>query len=197
MGYALARAARDAGAAVTLVSGPVALSAPEGVETILVETATEMHEAVLSRVQKASIFIGCAAVADYRLDKPSTQKIKKQADSMRLDLIKNPDILAEVAVLPDAPFTVGFAAETDNLLQHAREKLLRKNLDMIAANQVGKQQGFEQDENALTVIWRDGQQELPTTSKDKLARELLQIIAQHLSTKTKPAKNEKRSTKNT
>jgi phosphopantothenoylcysteine decarboxylase/phosphopantothenate--cysteine ligase len=196
MGYALARAAREAGAAVTLVTGPVSLSAPDGVEVEYVETALEMHQAVLMQAVKADIFIACAAVADYRFDKPTEHKIKKQPDSMQLTLLKNPDILAEVAALPEPPFSVGFAAETDDLLRNAREKLLRKNLNLIAANQVGKQQGFEQDDNALTVIWRDGQQELPQAGKDKLARKLLRIIAQHYSQQAEQKKNEKHTTEN-
>lgn len=196
MGYALARAAREAGAAVTLISGPVALAKPEGIPVIQVETAVEMQQAVLSHVGTTDIFIGCAAVADYRFDKPANLKIKKQHDSMQLTLLKNPDILAEVSALPDPPFTVGFAAETDNLLQNAREKLLRKNLDLIAANQVGKQQGYEQDDNALTVIWRDGQQDLPQAGKDKLARNLLRIIAQRYLQKISQTNNEKHTAEN-
>jgi phosphopantothenoylcysteine decarboxylase/phosphopantothenate--cysteine ligase len=196
MGYALARAAREAGAAVTLVTGPVSLSAPDGVEVEYVETALEMQHAVLMQAANTDIFIACAAVADYRLDKPAEHKIKKQPDSMQLTLLKNPDILAEVAALPEPPFSVGFAAETDDLLKNSREKLLRKNLNLIAANQVGKQQGFEQDDNALTVIWRDGQQELPQAGKDKLARKLLQIIAQHYSQQAEQKKNEKHTIEN-
>ena len=196
MGYALARAAREAGAAVTLVSGPVSLEAPEGIKLVKVESANDMYTAVFQHTDNADIFIACAAVADYGLRESATQKIKKLTDSTQIALQKNPDILADVTALSTPPFAVGFAAETNNLQQNARKKLMKKNLDLIAANQVGKHQGFEQDDNALTVIWRDGQLELPAKSKQKLARELIQLISQHYIQKSKNTKNEKHSVKN-
>ncbi|MBN1379264.1 MAG: bifunctional phosphopantothenoylcysteine decarboxylase/phosphopantothenate--cysteine ligase CoaBC [Gammaproteobacteria bacterium] len=194
MGYALARAAREAGAAVTLISGPSVLATPAGIDVISVETAAEMHSAVMAHISKAGIFIGCAAVADYRLAEPASEKLKKQADSIQLTLVKNADILAEVAALPNPPFTVGFAAETSHLIENAREKLQRKHLNLIAANQVGDNQGFDQDDNELTVIWQDGQVELPSSSKNQLAKKLLEIIAQHYFQKSQPENNEKHPT---
>lgn len=197
MGYALARAAREAGAAVTLVSGPVALETPDGITFIQVESAADMHNAVMEQVGGVDIFIACAAVADYRLHQVAPEKIKKQRDSIQLQLVRNPDILTDVASLPRPPFTIGFAAETENLLKNARKKLLRKGINMIAANQVGKQQGFERDNNEITVIWRDGEQTLPNASKQKLARKLLKIIALHYFSELKLEKNEKNTTENT
>ncbi len=185
MGYALARAAQEAGAAVTLVSGPVSLEAPAGVQQIKVESANDMHSAVFQHLDKADIFIACAAVADYGITEPAKQKIKKGADTLQITLQKNPDILSEVASHASSTFTLGFAAETDDLLQNARKKLLGKKLDLIAANQVGDDQGFEQDDNALTVLWQDGEIELPTSSKQKLARELIKIVSQHYFQKIK------------
>ena len=196
MGYALARAAHEAGAAVTLISGPVNLASPDGIDTVQVESALDMHDAVMSRVATADIFISCAAVADYRVGEPAGSKIKKHAESIQLGLTKNPDILAEVAALPEPPFTVGFAAETEQLRDNARDKLLRKNCDLIAANTVGPQQGFDQEDNALTVIWRNGETELPNSSKDKLARRLLEIVAQRYSEKTATTTDEKHTTEN-
>ena len=184
MGYALARAAREAGASVTLISGPVTLDVPEGIRLIKVESAKEMHAAVMQQVDAANIFIACAAVADYGATEFAKEKIKKSADSMQLVLKKNPDILAEVAAMTPGPFTVGFAAETESLLQNARNKLLNKKLDLIAANQVGANLGFEQEDNSLTVIWQNGQKELPVSTKEKLARELIHIISQHFFQKT-------------
>lgn len=178
MGYAVAQAAAEAGARVTLISGPTALPTPPRVERIDVHSAQDMHAAVLERAGDADIFIASAAVADYRPAAPSEQKIKKTADTLSLALVRNPDILAEVAALPDGPFTVGFAAETENLLQHAREKLARKKLDMIAANHVGEGQGFEAEENALSVIDAGSVTELPQAPKTQLARRLVALIAE-------------------
>lgn len=184
MGFALARAAREAGAAVTLVSGPVNLATPDGVERIDVETALEMHEQTLLRAPRTDIVIGCAAVADYRMARPAEQKIKRRDPETHLTLVKNPDILAEVAALPAGrrPWVAGFAAETEALEAHAREKLKRKNLDLIAANTVGPSAGFDRDDNALEVFWRDGGRSLPQTSKDKLARQLIALIAERRGT---------------
>ena len=177
MGHAVAAAAALAGARVTLVSGPVTLEAPAGVERLMVETAAQMQETVMAHLPGADIFIATAAVADYRVAQPAQQKIKKQGDTLDLQLVKNPDILAQVSGSADRPFTVGFAAETDSLEQHARAKLEKKRLDMIAANDVSGGQGFDVDDNALRVFWRDGDCSLPRQSKVTLARALVQVIA--------------------
>jgi phosphopantothenoylcysteine decarboxylase/phosphopantothenate--cysteine ligase len=177
MGYAVAAAAVEAGAAVTLVSGPVALTCPDRVERITVETAEEMRRVVMERAASADIFIAAAAVADYRPHRSATTKIKKSAGEMTLLLDRNPDILAAVAALPCRPFTVGFAAETDNVEAHALEKLRRKRLDMIAANEVGDGKGFEVDDNALHVLWEGGSVQLAHTRKEQLARQLMVVIA--------------------
>ncbi|MGK4474781.1 bifunctional phosphopantothenoylcysteine decarboxylase/phosphopantothenate--cysteine ligase CoaBC [Aeromonas molluscorum] len=182
MGYAIARAAREAGADVTLVSGPVALAAPQGVARVDVESALQMHQAVMNRVDECDLFIGCAAVADYRPTQVASQKIKKTGDNdqMVLTLVKNPDIIAEVGALPNKPFTVGFAAETVDVEQYALGKLQRKRLDMIAANDVSQSgQGFNADDNALTVFWQGGQATLPLADKLTLARHLVALIARH------------------
>jgi len=175
MGYAIAQAA-----------AATALSAPPRVERIDVKTAQEMLDAVMANISEASIFISTAAVADYRPADITAQKIKKQQDTLNLQLVRNPDILAEVAALPNSPFTVGFAAETENLEQHAREKLEKKKLDMIAANFVGenvgdttgKTSGFESDENALLILTADNKHQLPTAKKSKLGRQLIKLIAE-------------------
>jgi len=181
MGYAVAQAAAEAGARVTLVSGPTALPTPPRVERLDVHNAREMHAAVMARATDADIFIATAAVADYRPATINEQKIKKTADTLSLELVRNPDILADVAALAKAPFTVGFAAETENLQEHAREKLTRKKLDMIAANQVGDGQGFEAEQNALSVIDADSTTDLPQTPKAQLARLLIALIAKRFS----------------
>ncbi|WP_133408130.1 bifunctional phosphopantothenoylcysteine decarboxylase/phosphopantothenate--cysteine ligase CoaBC [Parashewanella tropica] len=181
MGYAIAQAAQALGANVTLVSGPVALNTPTHVNRVDVDSAENMLESVLSDIKEQDIFIGCAAVADYKVEQVATDKIKKSAETMQLELTRNPDILATVANLKDKPFTVGFAAETSNVIEYAKGKLERKNLDMIAANDVAIQgQGFNADNNALHVIWTDGQQSLPTTSKTELAQQLLQLIIERM-----------------
>lgn len=180
MGYALAQAAREAGADVVLVSGPVALSDPPGVTVQRVRSAHDMHRAVLEAVAGVDVFIGTAAVADYRPAQPAGKKIKKNRESLTVELVRNPDILAEVAARADRPFTVGFAAETDDVLTYARRKLDDKRLDLIAANTVGAGQGFEVDDNALTLLWPGGQQELPRASKAALARQLIAVIAERL-----------------
>ena len=179
MGFALAEALEALGARVTLVAGPTSLPTPGVAERVDVETALEMHGAVMSRTSDCDLFVATAAVADYRPVEPAETKIKKNADELTLRLVRNPDILAEVAALPLPPFTVGFAAETDRVEEYARDKLNRKGLNMIAANQVGGAQGgFERPENALTVIWRDGRRELPMMDKTRLAHELAQLIAE-------------------
>jgi phosphopantothenoylcysteine decarboxylase/phosphopantothenate--cysteine ligase len=178
MGFALAAALRDAGAAVTLVSGPVALATPPGVARIDVGTAAEMHAAVMARVRDCALFVACAAVADYRPVAPAAGKIKKSAERLTLDLVRNPDILAEVAALDRPPFTVGFAAETERLAELAEAKRRAKGLDLIAANLVGGPDGgFEADDNALTVLWEGGGQTLGRAPKPQLAQALAVIIA--------------------
>ena len=177
MGFALAKAAADMGAVVTLVAGPVNLATPEGVTRIDVESAQNMLEAVMNHVDKKDIFIGCAAVADYRVSDIATSKIKKSAEEMQLALVRNPDILATVASLANRPFMVGFAAETHDVETYARDKLKRKNLNMIAANDVSVAGlGFNADANALRVFWPQGSQDLPATDKLTLARQLLSLI---------------------
>lgn len=177
MGYAIARAAMEAGANVTLVSGPVALQAPEQVHCVMVDTAEQMRDAVLSDVSRADIFIAAAAVADYRCQDTARQKIKKTSQTLALKLEKNPDVLAEVAGLRIPPFTVGFAAETESLKENAMKKLKSKGLDMIAANLVSERLAFDVDENALEVFWDGGNLSLQTAPKDKLARQLVHTIA--------------------
>ncbi len=177
MGYALARAALALGGKVTLVSGPVTLTRPEGVKVIAVETAAQMHEAVLSLAEQHDIYIGAAAVADYTPLDVRQDKIKNKTAETVLKLARTKDIVADVAALRNRPFTVGFAAETHNLEEYAIDKLQRKKLDMVAANKVGQDDGgFDSDHNALKVIWHDGQQNLTMTDKNLLAMQLLEII---------------------
>jgi phosphopantothenoylcysteine decarboxylase/phosphopantothenate--cysteine ligase len=197
MGYALAIAAVQAGADVTLVSGPVALVCPAGVRCLKVETAAEMHQAVLAEAPQHAIYIGAAAVADYRPTQCATDKLKKAANQLTITLEKTADILADVAALASQrPFTVGFAAETDHLERYARGKLVAKNLDMIAANWVGQATGgFDSEQNALQVYWRDGQRDLAMTDKIQLAMQLLQLIAEQYHTTYFPS-NEKYTTEN-
>ena len=178
MGYALARAAAEAGASVTLVSGPVHLATPRDVIRVDVETAADMHAAVMKRVKQADIFVAAAAVADYAPKRTAAQKIKKKGASLEVKLARTADILAEVAALKAPPYTLGFAAETEKLAAHAREKLVKKRLDLLAANLVGKGQGFDREDNALTVYWKGGELELPKAPKLELARRLVQIIAE-------------------
>ncbi|HEY1077482.1 MAG TPA: bifunctional phosphopantothenoylcysteine decarboxylase/phosphopantothenate--cysteine ligase CoaBC [Fontimonas sp.] len=177
MGYALAAALGELGAQVTLVSGPTTLPAPAGVHRIDVETAAQMLAATLDAAAGAQILVGAAAVADYRVEAPPAQKIKKQADTLDLRMIRNPDILAELRGAQPSLFIVGFAAETAKLAEHARDKLTRKKLDMIAANWVGNGKAFDQDDNALQVFWNGGERELPQAPKPALARELAALIA--------------------
>ena len=177
MGYAVAAAARAAGASVILVSGPTDLPAPPGVERIQVESAAEMRDAVLARVAGCDIFIAAAAVADYRPAVRADQKIKKQAEDLEIALVRNADILAEVAARAHAPFTVGFAAETERLEDHARQKLVKKGLDMIAANPVaGENRGFGADTNVLRVFWEGGEADLGEATKAELAARLVALV---------------------
>ena len=179
MGYALAQAALQAGAKVTLISGPVSLTAPANIELINVETAAQMYQAALSRAPDHAIYIGAAAVADYSPVIMQPEKIKKQAEQTTIVLQKTQDILADIAKLEKRPYTVGFAAETHNLEAYARDKLARKNLDMIAANWVGREQGgFDSDQNALHVFWKHGEKTLAMTDKTRLAEQLIHLIAE-------------------
>jgi len=178
MGFAVAQAAREAGAEVILVSGPVSLPTPTGVRRIDVESAADMLAAVLSEAAAADIFISTAAVADYRPASAAPQKIKKTSDTLDLSMERTADVLATVAALPRRPFVVGFAAETESVEQHARAKLLKKNLDMIAANEVGHDKAFDCEDNQLIVLWRAGRRELGRASKLVLARELVGLIAE-------------------
>jgi phosphopantothenoylcysteine decarboxylase/phosphopantothenate--cysteine ligase len=183
MGYALAQAALEAGAEVVLVSGPTALEPPPVAELVRVESAREMYAAVLARVEAAEIFIAAAAVADYTPTAVQPHKIKKGEPLLQLELTKTLDILEAVAKLPKRPFTVGFAAETENLEKYAREKLARKGLDMLAANQVGAGVGFEVEENCLLVLWSGGERYLPKAPKLALARQLVALIAERYAEK--------------
>lgn len=178
MGFAVARAAAEAGAEVTLVSGPVQLATPRDVRRVDVETAAQMHAAVMREAGHTEIFIAAAAVADYAPAEVARHKIKKQGDSLTLRLEKTPDILAEVAARVPRPFAVGFAAETEELETHARHKLASKRLDMIAANWVGSGRGFDRDDNMLSVYWKDGAAELGSGPKLELARQLVRLIAE-------------------
>lgn len=184
MGYALAEACAAAGAQVTVVSGPVNLPTPAGVVRIDVETAAEMHAAVMAEATAADVLIATAAVADYRPLDCAQSKIKKQAASsdelMQIDMTRNADILADAAEQFEHLFTVGFAAETDNLQDYARSKLERKGLNMVAANWVGSGLGFDRDDNALWLCWPGGEAELPNAPKKVLATQLVEIICQQL-----------------
>jgi phosphopantothenoylcysteine decarboxylase/phosphopantothenate--cysteine ligase len=178
MGFALAAAAREAGADVTVVAGPCSIATPPGVKRIDVESAADMLVAVLENVDGVDIFIATAAVADYRPANPVECKIKKTSESLEIKMERTVDILATVSAGANRPFVVGFAAETDSVEQYARQKLIKKNLDMIAANEVGHDKVFEKDDNALLVLWRDGRRELPHAPKISLARDLVALIAE-------------------
>lgn len=180
MGYALAEAAVEAGASVTLISGPVALLKPSRLKNIDVVSAQDMFEAVMAEIKECDIFISVAAVADYRCQQVSSQKIAKQSDSLTLTFERTPDIVANVAALTPRPWVIGFAAETENVVEKARAKLLHKKLDMIIANQVGKGVGFDSDDNAVTVLWDDQQKQMDKMPKSKLARELITLIGKTL-----------------
>jgi phosphopantothenoylcysteine decarboxylase/phosphopantothenate--cysteine ligase len=183
MGYAVATAAAESGAEVILVSGPVNLGAPHGVTRIQVETAEEMYHAALDAAENADIFIACAAVSDYRPPEVAPEKIKRQGEALELHLVRSPDILAGVAALPDGPFTVGFAAETEKVLEHALSKLEAKRVDMIAANHVGPTRGFDRETNALSVIWRGGSLDIAEDTKLSVARQLIALIVERFQTR--------------
>lgn len=180
MGFAIAEAAAKLGAEVTLVAGPVSLSTPSGVTRHDVESAVDMHAKVMSLASHSDIFIACAAVADYRVAEKSDQKLKKSGDdSLTISLVQNPDIVASVARLEsNRPFVVGFAAETQNVEQYAVDKMNRKKLDMICANDVSiSGQGFNSNQNALKVFYAGGSKDLPLSTKSELGDELMQIIS--------------------
>lgn len=178
MGYAIAAAAARRGASVTLVSGPVALATPAQVKRIDVVTALEMEAIVQQHVQQQHIFIGCAAVADYRAASIADEKIKKQGDELTIKMVKNPDIVAGVAALKShRPYVVGFAAETNNVEEYAQRKRVSKNLDLICANDVShSDQGFNSDNNALHLFWQEGDKVLPLERKSRLGQLLLDEI---------------------
>jgi len=179
MGFALAEAAAEAGARVTLISGPVNLTTPERVTRINVGSAQEMYEAAIEQAPQSDIFIASAAVADYTPVTVADQKIKKHPDSMTIELKPTIDIIASIAALKNKPFTVGFAAETQNIIGYARGKLNKKNLNMIIANDVSVEGiGFNSNDNAVIVISTDNQVELPKASKRQLARDIVDLIAQ-------------------
>jgi phosphopantothenoylcysteine decarboxylase/phosphopantothenate--cysteine ligase len=178
MGFAMAQALQEAGATVVLVSGPVSLATPPGVRRVDVESAEQMYEAVRRELPGTAIFVGTAAVADYRPICCADQKIKKKTETLALELTRTTDILAQVSRAANRPFVVGFAAETTAVEQHARAKLLAKDLDMIAANEVGHTKAFDCDENALLVLWKEGRIELPSSGKRELARALTALIVE-------------------
>ena len=180
MGFAVAQAARAAGAEVILVSGPVSLPTPPGVTRIDVESAADMLAAVLRELPGTDVFVSTAAVADYRPVRAASQKIKKSSDTLELSLERTPDVLATVAARSERPFVVGFAAETESVEQNARTKLMKKNLDMIAANEVGDDKAFDSDENQLIVLARGARYELGRAGKLALARGLVSLIAREL-----------------
>ncbi|MGQ0529367.1 MAG: bifunctional phosphopantothenoylcysteine decarboxylase/phosphopantothenate--cysteine ligase CoaBC [Panacagrimonas sp.] len=183
-GYALALAFAHLGARVTLVSGPTNLPAPVGVQRVDVETAQQMCEASLQAAATADLFIGTAAVADYRAANFAPEKIKKQANEFSLQLTRNDDILMRVRALQPQLFMVGFAAETEKLEQHAREKLVKKQLQMVAANWVGNGRAFDRDDNQLSVFWAEGARELVAAPKDVIARELATLIVERYTANT-------------
>jgi phosphopantothenoylcysteine decarboxylase/phosphopantothenate--cysteine ligase len=180
MGFAVAQAAREAGATVVLVAGPVSLPTPAGVTRIDVESAAEMLTAVLRELPGTDVFISTAAVADYRPARAAEQKIKKTTDTLELAMERTADVLATVAARSERPFVVGFAAETESVEQNARTKLLKKNLDMIAANEVGHDKAFDCEDNQLIVLSRAARHELARAGKLMLARGLITLIAQEL-----------------
>ena len=194
MGFALAQAAREAGANVTLISGPSHETTPEDVNRIDVETAAQTYDAVMQQLRQNQLFIAAAAVADYRPKTKSEQKLKKQDVTLSIELERTEDILATVAVRSPRPFVVGFAAETENLETNARTKLRNKSLDIIAANRVGKDVnaqdiGFNSEYNALHVLWTGGEQVFQQARKTTLARELINLVAHQYNKNRQHEKN--------
>lgn len=188
MGFALARAAQEAGAQVTLIAGPVNLDTPQRVKRVDVSSALEMLEASQATLSDCDVFIACAAVADYRPAEIAEQKIKKSDERTTLTLERNPDIVASIAAEANAPFTVGFAAETEKLREHALGKMQRKGLQMIVANQVGGAEGgFNRDDNAALLLWDGGERDVPLCSKDALARIIIEELAARYGARENPA----------
>jgi phosphopantothenoylcysteine decarboxylase / phosphopantothenate---cysteine ligase len=190
MGYAIAQAALEAGAEVTLISGPTALAAPAGAARVDVKTAREMHSAVMARAREIDVFIAVAAVADYHVVGAKTHKIKRGAGNISIELAPNPDILAEVAALKKPPFCVGFAAETENLRANAQAKRKRKNIPILAANLA--QNAFGRDDNALTLFDDQGEHELPRAPKIELARKLIAHVVELMAGKPNPGPDSRR-----
>lgn len=191
MGYAIARAAALQGAKVILVTGPVSLPEPRGVEVVRVTTAGQMFDATQDHLDGVDIFIAAAAVSDYRPKSAAPNKIKKSEEVMNIELVRSKDILASVASLDDGPFTVGFAAETENVREYAVGKLRNKKLDMIVANRVGEDCGFDTDDNAVEVYWEGGEKVFPRDAKTELAEGIIALVAERLEatrgTGTQPA----------
>ena len=185
MGFSLARAAKALGAKVNLISGPVNLTTPSKVNRFDVESAQQMHDAAMELAVNSDVFIGCAAVADYKATTTANNKIKKQGDTMTIELSKNPDIIASVAALEaNRPFTVGFAAETNDVANYAKGKLKNKNLDMICANDVSDSSiGFNSENNAMTLFWPEGERHLSLQSKQQISHLILKEIASKLAAK--------------
>lgn len=179
MGYAIARAAAAQGASVVLISGPVSLPEPPGMDVHHVNTAEEMYDATHEHIANADVFIAAAAVADYRPAEVERQKIKKTQETTSVELVRCPDILTSVAALDKPPFTVGFAAETEKVEDYARSKLEKKKLDMIVANQVGDDCGFDRDDNTVSVLWKNGKKGFPKAAKSELAHDLVELVAEH------------------
>ena len=177
MGYCLAQAAREAGAEVTLISGPVGLKKPDNIDIISVTSALEMHEAVMRKINNCDIFLAVAAVGDYRCSHIAQQKIHKKTAEMTLILERNPDIVKEVAALNPRPFIVGFAAETEDVISQAKLKREQKNMDIVIANRVGQGIGMGCDDNEVVIIGSDFEDHFPLCNKQKLARELIEVIA--------------------
>jgi phosphopantothenoylcysteine decarboxylase/phosphopantothenate--cysteine ligase len=180
MGFAVAQAAREAGATVVVIAGPVSLATPAGVSRLDVESAADMLNAVMKELPGTDIFISTAAVADYRPTRAADQKIKKTADTLELGMERTTDVLATVAASAERPFVVGFAAETESVEHNARTKLMKKNLDMIAANEVGHDKAFDCEDNELVVLSRAGRFDLERADKLTLARGLIALVAQEL-----------------
>lgn len=184
-GYALAEAAIEAGARVILISGPTCLDTPDRAQQIDVVSADDMYDAVMAQLEDCDVFIGVAAVADYKPANRAPQKLKKDLNpsgrSITIELVENPDIIASVASALPRPFTVGFAAETESLLDHARAKLKKKNLDMVIANDVSDTSiGFNSDDNRTVVLWDDHEEALPVMSKRNTAAKIIEFIADRL-----------------
>ncbi|WP_170138721.1 bifunctional phosphopantothenoylcysteine decarboxylase/phosphopantothenate--cysteine ligase CoaBC [Edaphovirga cremea] len=187
MGFSIAQAAAERGAQVTLVTGPVTLDTPPWVTRVDVTSALEMQQAVMAKADEQHIFIGCAAVADYRAEHIADEKIKKQGDEIIVKMVKNPDIVAGVAAMAEnRPFVVGFAAETQNVEEYARQKLVRKKLDLICANDVSlAEHGFNSDTNALHLFWQNGDLNLPHSDKSLLGRRLIDEIVRRYEEKNR------------